>query len=399
MLVDASDGRLLPRIDDVLRHVDGDDRFRAELRASQVELVTRPSLSPVDVGRELAAARVDLAELVDDDMSLLACGSHPTARAPGPITDGERYAAIARDNPWAARHMLTCGLHIHVAVADGDRALAIYNALRSYLPEFAALAANSPYEEGSHSGVASTRLHLNRSLARHGVPPAFASWDAYAEFTQWGRAGGSIPDASYHWWDLRLHPGLGTLEVRICDTQTEIADTVALVALGQALVAWLASRYDAGEPLPVHDGHRISESVCSGTRSGSSEELLIDLETGERRSTIDRIAELRETLDPIARELGIESELARLPALAGKRGAARQEELVREDGVGRLVGRLARRTLHSARAFRRETVAPLARPQLESTYGVEPTDFPWEARVCGCGPRHGLVDATIGGDV
>ena len=142
--------------------------------------------------------------------------------------------------------MLTCGLHIHVAVAGGDRALAVHNALRSYLPELAALSANSPYRGGRHTGIASTRLQLNRSLVRHGVPPVFESWDAYAAFVEWGFTGGSIPDPSYHWWDLRLHPGFGTIEIRVCDTQTEIADTVALVALAQALVAWLEARYDAG---------------------------------------------------------------------------------------------------------------------------------------------------------
>lgn len=358
MLIDPSSGRLVPRIEQVLLSVARDERFGAELRASQVELVTRPYLSAADVGRELALARLDLAAAIGEDISLLACGAHPTANDPGPITDGERYRAIARENPWAARFMLTCGLHIHVAVADGDRALAVYNALRSFLPELSALSANSPFHASSDTGVGSARLHLNRSLPRHGVPPVFLDWDAYVDLVDWGRAGDAIPDAGYHWWDLRLHPGFGTVELRVCDTQTEISDTVALVALAQTLVAWLAQRHDAGERLPVHDGHRITESVALGLRTTRPGSLLC-LDTGERQPTSDRIARLLEELGPTAAELGTSAELERLLPLDAARGAGRQEAVARERGPDGLVDWLARRTLEAPRAFLEEAGVPV----------------------------------------
>jgi glutamate---cysteine ligase / carboxylate-amine ligase len=376
MLVDPSSGALVPRIDDVLRRTGGDDRFRAELRAAQIELVSRPYLSAADVGRELAATRIELAGMVGEEISLVASGSHPIATAPGPITNGDRYEAIALDNPWAALHMLTCGLHIHVAVAGGERALAVHNALRSYLPELAALSANSPYRGGRHTGIASTRLQLNRSLVRHGVPPVFESWDAYAAFVEWGFAGGSIPDPSYHWWDLRLHPGFGTLEIRISDTQTEISDTVALVALAQALVAWLEARHDAGERLPVHDGYRITESIWLGMRAGDRAELL-DLDTGARQSVPDRVAGLVERLEPTACELGTSDVLAQLPRLAAMRGAERQARTVAEDGPGGLVHWLAGRTLASSYSFRTESGALDDPPQTpQSDGGIGPAGVP-----------------------
>jgi carboxylate-amine ligase len=348
MLVDPDDGGLNGAIEDVLRSVGGDARFQAEFRAAQVELVTRPCLSAVDVGRELAAARLDLDDAIGPGLATMASGSHPTALRPGRVTRGDRYRAVARDNPWAAREMLTCGLHVHVGVAGADRALAIYNALRSYLPELAALSANSPFHAGERTGVASTRTLLNRSLARCGVPPAFRDWDAYAEFTAWGQAGGAIPDTSYHWWDVRLHPGLGTLELRVCDAQTELDDTVALVALFQALVAFLAERYDAGEPLPVHEGHRISESLWLAAHVGTRRELL-DLDTGVGRPLTDRVAELLETLEPTSRELGTEPELARIARLATSCGADHQRRLVAEIGIEALPTRLAAETAASAR--------------------------------------------------
>jgi carboxylate-amine ligase len=348
MLVDPDDGRLVGAIEDVLRSVGGDARFQAEFRAAQVELVTRPCLSAVDAGRELAAARLDLDDAIGPDLATLASGSHPTALRLGRITPGERYRAVARDNPWAAREMLTCGLHVHVGVTGADRALAVYNALRSHLPEFAALSANSPFHAGERTRVASTRMLLNRSLARCGVPPAFDDWDAYAQFTAWGRAGGAIPGTSYHWWDLRLHPGLGTVELRVCDAQTELDDTISLVALFQALVACLAERYDAGEPLPVHDAHRISESLWLAAHVGAERELL-DLDTGVRRPLADRVAELLETLEPTSRELGTEPELARIARLATACGADHQRRLAAEMGIEALPVRLAAETAASAR--------------------------------------------------
>jgi carboxylate-amine ligase len=250
--------------------------------------------------------------------------------------------------------MLTCGLHIHVGLSGADRALAVYNALRSYLPELAALSANSPFHAGRSTGLASTRMQLNRSLARHGVPPAFSTWSAYADFATWGRAGGAIPDPSYHWWDLRLHPGCGTVEVRVCDAQTELEDAVSLIALVQALVGWLAERYDAGEALPVHDGYRIAESLWVAAHGGPPRHVL-DLETGERRPVSERVATLLEALAPTARELGTERELARLRVLATANGADRQRHVARTHGVDGLVKWLRDETAASARRFRTRT--------------------------------------------
>jgi carboxylate-amine ligase len=350
MLVDDRTGRLVPVVEDVLGALDGDRRFQAEFRAAVLEIVTRPYLSAADVGRELALARVDLADAAGARARPLASGTHPTASDIGPVTEGERYRVIADENPWAARHMLTCGLHVHVALADADRALAVYNALRSYLPEFTAIAANSPYHRYAETGSASTRHQLNRYVARHGVPPAFRDWNAYADFVEWGREGGSIPDPSHHWWDLRLHPGYGTLELRACDTQTDVVDAAALVGLAQTLVASLAGRYDAGEPLPVHESCRIAESAWLGARTGAAG-VLLDLETGARERTAERVARLVDRLAPAAVELGTERELARVLLLTRACGADEQRRAVDERGPDGLVDWLANRTLTSARAY------------------------------------------------
>ena len=118
-----------------------------------------------------------------------------STRDPGPVSSAQRYRRIAAEHPWAARNVLTCGLHVHVAVSGADRALAVYNALRSYLPELLALGANAPYYGGEDTGLATVRAKLNQSWPRAGVPPAFASWRELAEFTVWARDGGALPEA------------------------------------------------------------------------------------------------------------------------------------------------------------------------------------------------------------
>jgi glutamate---cysteine ligase / carboxylate-amine ligase len=176
--------------------------------------------------------------------------------------------------------------------------------------------------------------------------------------------GGVIPDASYHWWDLRLHPGFGTVEVRVCDTQTDLDDTVSLVALTQALVAWLIERHDAGETLPVHDGYRIAESLWLAAHVGATRDLL-DLDTGARRPLPERIAELLEALGPTARELGTESELARLATLATWCGADRQRQVVQAVGIDRLPAWLTAESTASARRVRaRADAHPTSAPQV-----------------------------------
>jgi carboxylate-amine ligase len=147
-----------------------------------------------------------------------------------------------------------------------------------------------------------------------------------------------------------LHPGYGTLEIRGCDAQTDVADAVALVGLAQTLVAWLAARYDAGEHLPVHSTHLISESLRIGARSGAGGELL-DLETGERQPVTIRVRTLLDQLAPVAVELGTERELGRISLMASTGGADRQKAIVEERGQDGLVGWLASETLASAQMY------------------------------------------------
>jgi carboxylate-amine ligase len=317
-----------------------DDRFTCELRGAQLEVRTPPCETVTDACRELQAARVFAADRLAGFARIAAAGVHPTSTAPIEITDRQRYRRIAAECPWAVREGLPCGFHVHVAVPGPERALAVYNAARSFLPELAALAANSPFLAGRDTGLASARLKLNEAFPRAGTPPAFQSWQAYSDFVAWGAASGLIPDATHLWWDLRLHPLYGTLEFRIADAQTRVAEAGAVAAVCQALVAALAARFDAGEKLTVHETERIAENRWAGVRDGLAG-VLADLDTGGPMAARTRIGFLLAAVEPAAEALGSRNELLAAWTLLAENGAGRQRRVVARTGLDGLVRRLA----------------------------------------------------------
>jgi carboxylate-amine ligase len=332
LLTHADSLELAPAVDEALAELGDDPRFTRELRPVQIETVTGICDSAAAACHELSAARRDLIGVLGSRYRLLACGTHPFSSAWGEVTEGERYRRIADEYTWAAQRSLACGLHVHVAVGDADRALAVFNALRSYLPEIAALGANSAFFEGRPTGMSSIRPKLNEAFPRSGVPPAFPSWEAVVEFANWGRSGGLFPDATHFWWELRPHVVHGTLELRVADTQTRVEDAGGIVALIQALVVLLSERFDAGEPLPLHETHFIAENAWRAHRYGVGG-WLVDLDTGEPQPTRERIARLLADVEPFAAELGAADQLAAVRTLLAGNGADRQQYVYEREGI------------------------------------------------------------------
>ncbi len=351
MLLDPETLLLAPEIERVLAAVDGDKRFTRELRCAQLEIVTAPFASVAECASQLVAARRALVERLRGEIRIAAAGTHPVSTDWGAISDAERYRTLSEEYTWAARRSLPCGFHVHVAVGGADRTLAVYNALRSYLPEIGALAANSPFFEGEETGLCSIRPKLVDALPRSGTPPRFRSWEELAELVAWGRRGGLFPDTTHFWWDLRLHPGYGTLELRVADAQTRPADAAAVAALFQCLAASLAERWDAGERLPVHRTHRIRENAWRALRYGVRG-FFVDLDTGEAVPVRERIAGLLDGLLPVARRLGCDAELVAAGSLLVGNGADRQRYVAEREGLDGLLRWLVTETETSA--FERE---------------------------------------------
>jgi glutamate---cysteine ligase / carboxylate-amine ligase len=318
MLLDPATLDLTPRAADVLERVEGDPRFKPELPAAQLEIVLPPAASVGEATAALSAARRELAAAANGIGSLAGAGAHPFAATEGALSSGERYEAIAREYGSIARRQLVFGLHVHVAVRPADRALAVYNALRGYLPLIAALAANAPYHAGLDAGLASVRPTISTLLPRQGVPPPLASWEELEAALRWA----GIEPAQW-WWEARLHTGFGTVEVRVPDTQTTVGETGAIAAFVHALVTWLAERHADGDALAAAPSWRIAENRWSACRYGL-EGTMADLATGEVAPTRERIGALLGELEPVAQRLGCAAELAGIDLATN--GAMRQRE-------------------------------------------------------------------------
>jgi carboxylate-amine ligase len=340
MLVDARTFELDPHAHEVLAATGDDPRFKPELPAAQLEIAVPPAGSVPEAAAGLARARADIAAVAAPGARLAAAGAHPFSAPEGPVHPAPRYERLEAEFGAVIRHQLLFGLHVHVAVRPADRALAVYNALRSYLPDLAALAANAPFYAGRDTGLASVRPKIADILPRQGVPPEIPGWDALADYLQWGRAAGTIAEPSQWWFELRLHLAYGTVEVRVPDVQATVAATAALAAVVHALVARLAERHDSGEELPVDATWRIAENRWAACRHGLDAGLA-DLRTGEVRPARERLGALLDELEPVAGRLGCADELDGARALVARNGALRQRAIAAERGLPGLVEWLA----------------------------------------------------------
>jgi carboxylate-amine ligase len=345
MLLDPDGHDLAPLAATVLERLDGDARFTPELPAAQLEISTAPAPTAAVAAARLAAARRDLAAAADGLALPAVAGVHPSAAAEGVLSRGDRYDLLHGQYPTIARRQLVAALQVHVAVGGAERTLAVHDALRSYLPELAALAANAPFHAGRDTGLASIRPTISAQLPRQGVPPALESWERFAAELRWGAAAGGVPQPRMWWWELRPHPAFGTLELRVPDAQTTVAEAAGVIAFAQALVATLADRFDAGEPLPVAPTWRIEENRWAALRDGL-DATFADLATAEPVPARERLTALIDAVAPAADRLGTAAELERARALVRDgNGAARQRAVAAERGIAGVAGWLAERFL------------------------------------------------------
>ncbi len=316
MLLDAETFDLVQHIDTVLAAVSGHElepRINPELMQSVLEVSTPVCRTPSDVEHQLRALRTYVCEIARErGMRVGSAGTHPFSLFERQrITAKDRYRAMVDRMQYIARRELIFGMHVHVAVDDPEKAIHVVNALIAHLAELVALSANSPFWRGEPTGLHSSRHMVYAALPRSGPPPRFASYEDYAEVVGQLERTGCIADYTHIWWDIRLHPRLGTIEIRICDGITDLADVIALTALCQALVKHYSERYDAGEEMPSY--HRIltTENKWLAARYGI-EAPVMDLVTGRRNRVpvAQMIRRTLKTVEPHAQDLGSERELA-----------------------------------------------------------------------------------------
>ena len=344
MLLDPGTLELAPMALEVLARLGGDSRYKPELPASQIEIVTAPHARVHDAVAELRRGREGLVSHTRGEVLPVGAGVSPCGSGVGDLNVLPQYERTHREYGPVARRQLVCALQIHIAPGDAGRALGVYNAARDYLPLLAALAANAAVYEGRDTGLASVRPKLGELLPRQGIPPALRSWEEYAAALRWGVETGGFPDPGAWWWELRPHPRVGTLEFRVPDSQATLAEAAAIAAVIQALVVWLAERTGEGEALTPAETWKIEENRWSACRYGV-EGWMADARTGERRSTRACLEDLLSALAPTAERLGSLPALDRAARMVEVNGAITQRWIAREQGPAGVARWLAERFL------------------------------------------------------
>jgi glutamate---cysteine ligase / carboxylate-amine ligase len=302
-----------------------------ELIRSEVEVRTGKCGSFAEAAAAMAQRRADLLDVADDlGYRLCAAGTHPYSRwEDQQVIDTPHYAIVESTLRYVAWRNNTFGLHVHVGINGADRAIAVNSALRSVLPELLAFSGSSPWLEGRHTHLHSTRTEIfTKFFPRCGIPDSFSDWDQYAEFVRFLIDTRSIREHTEIWWSVRPHQAYPTVETRICDGQPEFARSVALSGLMVALTADFARRFDAGEPLPAYPGRDLEENMWRAIRWGMSGEL-IDLAARRSIAALDRLEQVLEQVAETAADLGISPYL---PPLREPTLSQRMDELM-EDGA------------------------------------------------------------------
>lgn len=236
--------------------------IKHDLYEAQIEIASPPSETVGDAIRALRAHRREVANVGG---ILLGAGVHPSADfGDVKIVDQERYIRECGNLRGIVQRTPDCALHVHVGVPDNDCAIAIYNALREYLPLLVGLSGNSAFWHGVDSGFSCTRMVLRRAYPRTEVPPAFRDWADYEETVARVLEAGQVPDYTFLWWDVRPHPKLGTVETRVMDAQSSLRDVEALSSLVHGIAC---NASDHGPPTPSAR-EALAESAFRATRDG-----------------------------------------------------------------------------------------------------------------------------------
>jgi glutamate---cysteine ligase / carboxylate-amine ligase len=266
-------------------------------------------------------------------MELFCAGTHPFAEwEAAELTDGARYAELIKRTQWWGRQMLIWGVHVHVGISSANKVMPIITSLLNQYPHLLALSASSPFWDGADTGYASNRALLFQQLPTAGLPFHFQRWSHFERFVHDQKKTGIIDHMNEIRWDIRPSPHLGTIEVRIFDGVSNLAELGALVALTHCLIVDLDRRLDAGEQLPTMPPWHVQENKWRAARYGLDAEIILDADNNERLVTQD-LDDVLNRLYPVATSLGCADELAMASSMAAN-GASyqRQREVAQRNG-------------------------------------------------------------------
>jgi carboxylate-amine ligase len=370
-LVDAHTMALtsaFPKLAELLPDDDG-SHFKPEIIQSVLEINTDVCESVKDADKELRG-RLGVVEAAADSLGLTLWwgGLHPFAHCRDQkVTPDDRYLRLVEQLQVLARRMVTCGLHVHVGVDSGDKAVMICDRILRHLPTLLALSSSSPYWEGQPTGLQSYRSKVMELLPTAGLPPLMRNWSEYVWLVNHMVNTRFIETIREIWWDVRPHHNFGTVEVRMCDMPGSLDDTLALAALIHCLVKALSDEIDQGAY--QHDCHpmMVRQNKWRAARFGG-EAQLVDAITFEVQTLPQIVDGLIDKLQPSADELGCTDYLERCRQMAaGPTWADRQLALAQETGsLEEVVRRLTRES----------RITPIPSPEQDGPQRAASPQFP-----------------------
>jgi glutamate---cysteine ligase / carboxylate-amine ligase len=349
-IVDPSTRELRSHVSEILeegRMLLG-EQIKPEMIQSMIEVGT-------GVCKDIREARADITNLRGVISSLVrkkglvivAAGTHPFSHwQDQKIFGNERYESIVEENQVIARSLLTFGLHIHVGIADPERAIQIMNAIRYLLPHVLALSTSSPFWLGVNTGLKSYRSEVFARFPRTGIPDYFESYSSFERYVELLVKTGCIDDGKKIYWDVRPHPFFSTLEFRICDIPTRVDDTIAIAALLQAMVAKVNKLLDQNLTFRLHHKMLIEENKWRAVRYGLDGKM-IDFGKRTEAPVRDLIRELLEFVDDVLDDLRSRNEIRHIQTILS-RGTSADDQLRvwRETGdINAVVDRLIEMTM------------------------------------------------------
>ena len=284
-------------------------RIHDELMQSTVEVVTGVCSTVSEAVADLAATIADLQRITDMRGTMLACaGTHPVSDwRDAKMAPVQRYAELVEQMQWLARRIQTFGVHVHVGLRDGSKAIPIVNALAAYLPHFLALTASSPFWGGHDTGLASSRAVIFGGLPTAGPPHQLADWSEFEEYMDTLLRAGTIRSIKEVWWDVRPHPDFGTVEIRMFDGVPTLREVGMVAALSQSLDHLLDTQLDRGYRLPSQPSWVSGQSLAGDqVRAGRHRD---HRRAGSTAPLRDELYELYLEIQPVAQRLGCADEL------------------------------------------------------------------------------------------
>ncbi|MEC9348744.1 MAG: glutamate--cysteine ligase [Planctomycetota bacterium] len=308
--------------------------LKEELLQSTIEINS-------DVCADIAEAEADLGAKLEQvresarqrGLALISAGTHPFSRwEDQEVSQDVRYHRLVDKVQWPARRMLIFGLHVHVGVPDAESAIQIINHLEPWLPHLLALSASSPFWEGKDTGLASCRSKIFETLPTAGLPYRHENWKEFEQLVGALIRSEGIESIREVWWDVRPHPGFGTVEVRVCDAMPTMGENLAVAALVQALIVFLQGQNNEGVTLPILHPRIVTENKWRAARYSMEGTTIVDGD-GAQRPIAETMERLLEDLAPVFDRLGSAAQVPLLQRMVrGPSSYARQRRVFEKTG-------------------------------------------------------------------